>query len=48
MITPPALADCPIDMEYNDLLDCIVVEGSGASFPQKSVSDITIDQGERE
>jgi len=44
----PAYADCPIDMEYTELVDCIVVEGSGASYPSKSATENTIDQGERE
>ena len=48
MVNLPALAECPIDMEYNELLDCIVVEGSGKSFPEKPATENSIDQGERE
>ncbi len=48
MVNMPVFADCPIDMEYNKLVDCIVVEESGESYPLKPAIENTIDQGERE
>ena len=48
MVYLPTFADCPINMEYNELLDCIVVEGSDSSYPQIPATEISIDQGERE
>jgi len=48
MVSLPVFADCPIDMEYKKLVDCIVVEESGESYPLKPATENTIDQGERE
>ena len=39
MASLPAFAECPIEMDYNDLVDCIVVEGADSTHIQDFISE---------
>lgn len=32
------IAECDVNLPYNELVDCIVVEGSGANYQERKVN----------
>jgi hypothetical protein len=36
-ITANAMAECPVELPTEKLLDCIVVEGAGSEYPTEQV-----------
>lgn len=32
------IAECDVNMPYNELVDCIVVEGSGANYQERKAN----------
>lgn len=32
------IAECDVTMPYNELVDCIVVEGSGANYQERKIN----------
>lgn len=37
MASSAALAECPVDLPFDNLMDCIVEEGAGGEYPSAQI-----------